>query len=187
MRLGALAGVLTTFAAVAVAGALAAGHHGASPDRGAAQRLTAAHTTQLAAWESAVHPIILSAGQVVALGPRQGAQQLQSSEFSSATNQHMAAGWVARLTQLRAQLHKLQPPPFLGNVQTLLDRSLAGYIDASRALLAATTATVARRVSLINAADAAGQAADRLYDQATAAIAAQRATLGLPVDWSGSS
>ena len=133
-----------------------------------------------------MQPLIQSAGQVVALGPRQGAQQIETGEFPAATNRHMAAGWVARLTTLRGQIASLPSPDFLGNVRGLLDRSMAGYVAASQDLLMASTATGPRRTALLAASTTAGRGADRLYDQATAAIAAWRTTLGLPADWSKS-
>jgi hypothetical protein len=185
MRRGALAGAVCTLATFLVVGLLVSGHHTRS---GTPHGSTSpAQRVQLAAWASAVHPLILSAGQVVALGPRQGVQQLQSGEFSAIANQHMAAGWVARLTRLRAQVASLHAPSFMTDAQSLLDRSLTGYLSASQDLLAASTATGSRRQSLLDSANAAGRAADRLFDQATAAIAARRALLELPVDWSGSS
>src|SRR5438067_4840649 len=187
LRWGVVAGVLTTLSALAVVSVVAGGHRSRASADHRHQVVLAAHRAQLAQWEAAVHPLILSAGQVVALGPRQGAQQLAGNEFSAATNHHMAEGWVTRLTQLRAQLAATKAPGILTDAQSLLDRSLAGYIAASQDLLAASTATGARRTSLVNSADVAGRAADRLYDQATAAIAALRARYGLPVDWSGSS
>jgi hypothetical protein len=187
LRWGAIVGALTTLTVLALVSVLVSGHNSRASAGHGRRSAMAGQRVQLAQWEAGVRPLILSAGQVVALGPRQGVQQLQSHEFSAATNQHMAAGWVARLRQLRTELHSLKAPRFLSDAQSLLDQSLAGYITASQNLLAATTATGSQRASLLNDADVAGRAADRLYDQATAAIAAWRATLGLPVDWSGSS
>lgn len=184
---GAAIGVLTTVGVLAVVGVVLGGHHSRGSARLVGKPTATLQQAQLTRWEADVHPLILSAGQVVALGPRQGVQQLEGHEFSAATNKQMAEGWVARLTQLRAQLTALDAPIFMAGAQSLLDRSFAGYITASQDLLAAATTTGARHTGYLDNANAAGRAADRLYDQATAAIAAMRAHLGLAVDWSGSS
>lgn len=185
MRRGALMGAVSTLAVFAVVGVLLSAHH-TGTRRNQAASITV-RRAELAAWESAVHPLILSAGQVVALGPRQGVQQLQGDEFSAATNHHMAEGWVASLTRLRAQVAAVHAPSFVSDAQSLLERSLAGYLAASQDLSAASTSTGQQRRSLLDSANAEGRAADQLYDRATAAIAARRASLGLPDDWSGSS
>ena len=67
----------------------------------------------------------------------------------------------------------------------LLGSAMQGYITASRDLLAAASATGAQRTELLAQASAAGKAADATYDKAVAAIAALRAELDLPTDWSG--
>jgi hypothetical protein len=183
-RWGALVGILVTFAAIAAFALVAGGHRGGVTAGNRPSAAVVAQRAQLTTWETAVAPLIQSAGQVVALGPRQGAQQIETGKFSAATNRHMAAGWVARLTALRGQIAALPSPAFLGKARALLDRSMAGYVAASQDLLAATFATGSRRTTLLDASTTAGRTADRLYDQATAAIATWRDTLGLPADWS---
>ena len=180
---GALVGMGITVLAITLF-ALLVGHHGNTAS-GTSQHVVSQRQS-LSAWEAKVHPLIERAAQVVALGPRQGAKQIEGSEFSVATNQKMASGWVASLTAVRGQLSGVAAPAFLADAQRLLDQSIDGYITASQDLLSATTASAPRRASLLTASAVAGRNADHLYDEATAAIAKWRATLGLAADWSAS-
>jgi hypothetical protein len=146
----------------------------------------AARQSAVATWEDAVHPLISSGGQVVALGPRTAAADLASHKVPDAQMRSMASGWVRRLSDLREQIAAVPTPPQLRAAHDLLDRAMAGYVDASSDLLAATSATGARRSQLLSDAAAAGKAADQQYDKAMAVIAGLRAELDLLPDWSGS-
>ncbi len=180
LRLGVVAGALVCTAALAGAAVLAGqGGSGSTP------RVDPAQRSALVAWEDAVHPLVQSAGQVVALGPRTGIADIAEGKEPDAQLQQMAAGWERRLTVLQRQVAALSPPEFLEPAAATLNDAMAGYVTAASELSAAATAHGARRTSLIAAASAAGKNADHLYDQATAAIAHWRSRLGLPTDWSG--
>ena len=180
VRLGATAGIAAALIGLLVFAALSS--------RGSDENLhgLAARQAALVDWEDAVHPLISTGGQVVALGPRGAVADLAQHKVADAQMQGMAGGWVRRLTELRQQIAAVATPPQLQTAHQLLDTAMAGYVTASEQILAATSATGARRTELLNQATAAGQAADHQYDLAVAAIARLRAELDLPTDWSGS-
>ena len=150
-----------------------------------ASALFAERQAAIVRWEALVQPLVLSGGQVVALGPRTGIGEIQRRKLSTPVLQNMASGWVRRLSALNQQIAAVPTPDFLRPAHALLSEAMDGYVSASRNLLAATTATGARQTQLLDEAAAAGTAADRTYDRATAAIADWRAQLNLPTDWSG--
>lgn len=170
---------LGVVAALMFAGVTSLGSPGARPDVAAERR------TAIVTWQAAVHPLVLSGGQVVALGPRTGVGQIQEGELAPAVLADMAGGWLRRLSALDAEIAAVPTPDFLRPAHALLNDAMDGYVTAARHLLAAATATGPRQAELLAAAVAAGTAADRTYDRATAAIAAWRAQLNLPTDWSG--
>lgn len=178
LRLGAVAGVVAAVAVLLVVALLASGtsSHSAAPKPDA---------SALVVWEAAVQPLVTSGGQVVALGPRTAVAQLAQHKVTDAAMKDMASGWVRRLSQLDGQIAAVPTPDFLRPSHALLGSAMDGYVTASRDVLAATAATGARRDQLLRDASAAGKAADHDYDRATAAIAALRAQLSLPTDWSG--
>ena len=180
LRVGAvagLAGVLAVLLVVALLSSRSPGHSRSD---------LAARQTAVANWEDAVHPLISSGGQVVALGPRTAAADLASHKVPDAQMQTMATGWVRRLSDLREQIAAVSTPPSLRAAHDLLDGAMAGYVTASRDLLAASSATGAQRIQLLGDSTTAGKSADHQYDLAIAAIARLRAELDLPTDWSGS-
>jgi hypothetical protein len=180
MRLGAAAGVVAGLVILLVFALVSS-----RPSDDGAPDLAARQAAVLD-WEDAVHPLISSGGQVVALGPRNAAADLAAHKVSAAQMQTMASGWVRRLSALREQIAAVPTPPSLRSAHDLLDTAMAGYIAASEDLLAAASATGARREQLLNEAATAGKSADHTYDLATAAIARLRTELDLPTDWSGS-
>ena len=138
------------------------------------------------AWEDAVHPLLESGGQVVALGPRQAIGQLREGSVTAAAMTDMAGGWVRRLSELQRQIAAVPTPASLRPARELLDVAMTGYVQASRDLVAAATADVAHREALLTSAAAAGTAADKKYDEAVAFVASLRDQLDLPPDWSHS-
>jgi hypothetical protein len=180
LRVGAVAGVAGVLVVLLVVAALSSRSHGHSgSDRAARQ-------TAVANWEDAVHPLISSGGQVVALGPRTAAADLASHKVPDAQMRSMASGWVRRLSDLREQIAAVSTPPSLRAAHDLLDTAMAGYVTASNYLLAASSASGSQRAQMLSDAATAGKAADHQYDLATAAIARLRAELDLPTDWSAS-
>jgi hypothetical protein len=143
-----------------------------------------ARQAALVSWEAAIQPLVSSGGQVVALGPRTSIAQLQEHKVTDVEMRTMASGWVRRLSELQQRIAAVPTPGSLRTAHDLLGRAMSGYVTASRDVLEATSVTGARRTQLLQAAAAAGKAADHSYDLAVAAIAAQRAELSLPTDWS---
>lgn len=137
-------------------------------------------------WETAVHPLILTGSEVVALGPRTGVADLAQHKVPDAQMRTMATGWVQRLSELRAQIAAVTTPPSLRGAHDLLDTAMAGYVTASRDLASAAAATGPRRDQLLADAATAGKTADQNFDLAAATIARLRADLKLPTDWSAS-
>lgn len=182
LRMGVVVGAVVTVAALVGAGLAASQSGGSSP---ATQHGNASARSALVSWEGAVHPLVVSAGQVVALGPRTGVAAVAHPTLPMAQLHHMASGWATRLSALQQQVAGVRAPGFLHDADSLLDQAMAGYVTAANDLLTATTARGWRRTALLNDASAAGKSADHLYDLATAAIAAWRVRLGLPADWSG--
>ena len=158
----------------------------AAPQPAAAGTLLAERQAAIVRWEEAVQPLVLSGGQVVARGPRTGIGDIERGTFPTLVLQDMASGWVRRLSALDQQIGAVSTPDFLRPAHALLGEAMEGYVTASQNLLAATTATGAQQTQLLEDAAAAGNSADAIYDKATAAIAAWRAQLNLPTDWSSS-
>ena len=183
IRIGVLAGIVVC--ALALVGAAVVGSH-PSPDGSASNATARQQQATLISWEADVHPLVVAAGQVVALGPRQGVSEVANRTKPADQLHRMAAGWHGRLVALTAQLAATPTPNFLARAHALLNRAMTGYVDATKSLLAATTARGLRRTSLLAAATAAGKTSDRIYDDAVAAIAQWRSRLGLAPDWSGS-
>jgi phosphatidylserine/phosphatidylglycerophosphate/cardiolipin synthase-like enzyme len=179
LRLGAVAGIvaamalLLVFALLSSRGSPSGGHS----DLGSRQ-------AALVSWEAAVQPLVESGGQVVALGPRKALGQMEGHTVTDVEMRTMATGWVRQLSQLQQQIAAVPTPQALRSAHEQLGTAMSGYVTASRDVLEATSATGARRAQLLKAAAAAGTAADHTYDLAVAAIAAQRAELSLPTDWS---
>jgi HPt (histidine-containing phosphotransfer) domain-containing protein len=183
LRFGAVGGIAGALALLLVLAALAGRSSG--PRRSPLIEL-ADRQAAVESWEAAVHPLIESGGQVVALGPRKAIGQLQQGTITPTAVEDMATGWVRRLSELQRQLAAVATPVSLRRAHELLGSAMAGYVQASRGVLAAASETGARRAELLTAAAAAGTAADKTYDDATAAIASLRAALSLPTDWSAS-
>ncbi|MBK5307709.1 MAG: hypothetical protein JJD92_13570 [Frankiaceae bacterium] len=183
MRLGVVGGVVGALALLLVLAVLASG---SSEPRTSPLVELADRQEAVTTWEAAVHPLIESGGQVVALGPRKAIGQLRDGTATPSAMTAMANGWVRRLSDLRQQLAAVPTPAALRPAHQLLDAAMSGYVQASRELVAAASATGTRREELLTAAAAAGTAADKTYDEATAAIAALRSQLHLPTDWSAS-
>jgi hypothetical protein len=181
LRIGAVVGIAAGLAVILLVALLSS----RSPSGGAAEE-RAAQQLAVDDWENAVHPLVLSSGEVVARGPRTGVADLAGRKVGDARMRTLASGWVRQLSELRTQLAAVATPVALRPAHDLLDTAMAGYVTASQDLLDAASATGARRAGLLTAAAAAGKAADRQYDQAAAAIAHLRAALNLPTDWSGS-
>ena len=179
---GIIAAVLLA-AVLSTTGVLSSGSSATRPS--SASALFADRQAAIVRWEALVQPLVRSGGQVVALGPRTGIGEIQRRKLSTPVLQNMASGWVRRLSTLNQQIAVIPTPDFLRPAHALLSEAMDGYVSASRNLLAATTATGARQTQLLDEAAAAGTAADRTYDRATAAIADWRAQLNLPTDWSG--
>jgi len=184
LSVGAIAGIVVCVAALAGA-ALIASHSSSQPGTTipANER---AQRVALVSWESAIHPSVVAAGQVVALGPRTGVSDVANRTQPDAKLRAMATGWASRLTVLASQITAVTTPVFLTSVHELLDNAMSQYVAATHALVAATSARGARRTSLLVAATAHGKNGDHLYDEAAAAIAGWRARLGLAPDWSAS-
>jgi hypothetical protein len=180
LRIGAVVGIAAGLAVILLVALLSS----RSPSGGVAEE-RAAQELAVDDWENAVHPLVLSSGEV-ALGPRAGVADLAGRKVADAQMRTMASEWVRRLSGLRTQMAAVATPVALRPAHDLLDTAMAGYVAASQDLLDAASATGARRAELLTAAAAAGKAADRQYDQAAAAIAHLRAALNLPTDWSGS-
>lgn len=149
-----------------------------------ASDLTVERRAAIVRWQAAVQPLVLSGGQVVARGPRTGIGDIERGTLPTPVLADMASGWARRLAALKQEIAAVPTPDFLRPTQALLQEAMAGYVSASLSLLAAATATGARQTQLLDEAAAAGNAADRTYDRATAAIADWRAQLNLPTDWS---
>jgi hypothetical protein len=179
LRLGAAAGMGAGLILLLVFALLSSG-------RSTSRHDLAARQTAVAKWEDAVHPLISSSGQVVALGPRNAAADLTSHRVPDAQMRSMASAWVSRLSDLREQVAAVPTPAQLRSAHDLLDTAMAGYVTASRDLLAASSETGPRRIQLLGDSTTAGKTADHQYDLAISALARLRAELDLPIDWSTS-
>jgi hypothetical protein len=179
LRLGAVGGIVAAMALLLVLALLSSRgpQSGGHSDLGARQ-------AALVSWEAAIQPLVSSGGQVVALGPRTSIAQLEEHKVTDVQMRSMASGWVRRLSELQQQIAAVPTPGSLRTAHELLGTAMSGYVTASRDVLEATSATGVRRTQLLKAAAAAGKTADHSYDLAVAAIAAQRAELSLPTDWS---
>lgn len=182
-RLGAAAGGLLVLVLMLTFGFVAS----SSRPGGATLSATelASRRAAVADWEAAVRPLIVSGGEIVALGPRVAVGQIRDQSLPDAVMAGKASRWITRLTALTEQIAAVPTPAPLREAHDLLGAAMRGYLTASRDLLAATRATGTRRADLLTAAAAAGTAADHTYDQAMAAVARLRTQLGLPTDWSG--
>jgi len=166
---GALVGIVVCASVLAVAALIASR---SSSSRGTTSNADVrAQRTSLVSWESEIHPAVLAASQVVALGPRQGVSEIANKTQPIAELRVMAIGWHARLTVLAGQIADVSTPPFLQSAHVLLNQAMAGYVHAARSLLFAVPASGARRTSLLSTATADGRAADKVYDAAVADIA----------------
>jgi hypothetical protein len=183
LRLGLVGGIVASFLLLLVVALLGSG---SSQPRTSSLIELADRQQAVVAWEDAVHPLLESGGQVVALGPRKGIGQLRDGSVRAAAMTDMAGGWVRRLSELQRQIAAVPTPASLRHAHELLDVAMTGYVQASRDLQAAANASGARREALLTAAAAAGTAADKTYDEAVASIASLRDQLNLPPDWSRS-
>ena len=184
VSIGALVGIVVC--AAGLAGVALVGSRSSSSRGTTLSSAERAQRAALVSWEAEIHPAVVSAGQVVALGPRRAVSEVANHTQPDAQLRGMAIGWHARLVVLRAQLAAVAAPPFLQSAKTLLDLAMAGYVNSARSLLLATNAHGARRTSLLVAATANGRAADHKYDEAVAAVASWRSRLDLAPDWSAS-
>ena len=185
VSVGALVGFV--LCASVLAGAALIASRSSSSSRGTTTSAAVrAQRAALVTWEAAIHPAVLAAGQVVALGPRQGVSEVANRSQPAAQLRTMAIGWHVRLTVLASQIATAPAPSFMRSAGVLLNQAMAGYVHAARSVLLAIPARGARRTSLLSTASADGRAADKAYDAAVADIAIWRTRLGLAPDWSAS-
>lgn len=182
---GALVGIVVCASVLAVA-ALIASRSSSSSRSTTSTATVRAQRAALESWENAIHPAVLAASQVVALGPREGVSEIANRTQPTAQLRVMTIGWHARLTVLADQIAAVATPTFLRSAHVLLNQAMAGYVHAARSLVLAVPAHGARRTHLLSTATIDGRTADKVYDAVVADIAMWRTRLDLAPDWSAS-
>lgn len=145
----------------------------------------AADRRAVTAYDEALQPLLGDGGQVVAQGLKPGVADVAEGALDDEVLARMANGWVASLRDVTADVAALPAPPPLEEVSVRYERALRTYVRAAEALAAATRATGDERAGLVEAAAAFGRTADRLFDEAEAAMSAHRTWVADPTDLRG--
>jgi hypothetical protein len=139
---------------------------------------------QLLSYERQLTPIVKDGGGTVQEGLKPAITDLtQSHIVPPASIANEADRWAASLRQDRAKLAAVHPVPATLRAmhQKFLD-ALNGYAAAADALAAAGRAPAAGRSAALSRVYRAGQSADTVYDEASAALQQARKQLGLGAD-----
>lgn len=140
-------------------------------DRAAAPAASSDRFEEAVAYRDDVEPLLKDGGQVVGMGLKPGVADVANERYGQEVLVSMAAGWADELGGIRAEVGAIEPPRFLAETHWLFLQSLDGYTNAALALKAAAAAEdTARRDELVDLAATLGEAADRLYDRAAAAL-----------------
>lgn len=167
--LGAVVGCLAALVVVRITWHAAGGDVAVAPGEGPARGV-------VAAYEAALEPLLEDAGFVVAQGVRPGVGDVAEGRLPAEVLTTMATGWAAELRAARAAVAALPRHRGLDGVAAAYDRALAAYVEVAEVLREAAAAGGSRRQALLDRVADLGPVADRLYDDARAALEALAGT-----------
>ena len=130
-------------------------------------------------YESAVLPIVREGGRVVQQEMKPSIRELGGNEITQKTAVDRAAGWRAVFTRIGADLIALDPPGFLGDIGRRWSIAVDGYLKIPDLFDQAAKQTGSARAALLAQAAAAGDSADKLFDDAAGVLQYHRRRLGL--------
>jgi hypothetical protein len=160
-------------AALAIAMSIVVATSGASPQRGVTR-------AQIVAFEHAVDPLVSRGGQVIQEGMKPAVTDLDRDHVTPpAFIAHEADGWASALSDVRQRIAGLTVPAGLTAQRRTLLSALDMYVAAAHTFKQAAVAPAAQRKALISNGISQAQSADRIFDQAAAAIQADRRHVGL--------
>jgi len=160
-------------AALAIAMSIVLATAGSSHPRGVTR-------AQIVAFENSVDPLVSRGGRVVQEGMKPAVTDLDQDHVTPpAFIAHEADGWASELSDLRQRIAGLNVPAGLTAPRRTLLSALDMYVAAAHTFKQAAVATAVERKALISNGISQAQSADRIFDQAAAAIQADRRQLGL--------
>ena len=130
-------------------------------------------------YESAVLPLVREGGRVVQQEMKPSIRELGAGEITERMAHDRVAGWRTAFTRLGADLMALDPPGFLGDIERRWTAAVDGYLKIPDLFERAVTQTGDARARLLTEAAAAGESADKLFDDAAAVMQYHRRRLGL--------
>ncbi len=138
----------------------------------------------LVAYERAVLPLVQDGGRVVEQGMKPAVNDLQYAHIvPPAVIGSEGDGWVRSLRVVRQKLVRVAPPVGVATVQRTFVTAVDGYIRAATVFAAAARSQAGpERSRRIQDGIQTAQAADRVYNQASAMLQRLRHAVGLPSD-----
>lgn len=134
--------------------------HGTQSDRAA-----------IVSFAAEIERLSVDGGQIVTEGIKPGIADIADRALPDEVLAGMARGWVASMDEVRRAIAALDAPGELAAVAVRYERALITYVRTAETLLEASTAAGDRRAALIDLAISLGTDADRLYDEASDALA----------------
>lgn len=164
--------VSATAAVLAAVGLVVAAGHGGSS--------SSDETSAVAAYASSAQGLTHDGGRLVVQAIKPGIDDLYFGRVTPQGFRDEAVGWGQQLEQVRVRLAALTAPPQLSHAAQLYDQSLRGYEAALDAFVAASRQPQDQLRAAISAAAHVAANADRVDDEADAAVTAELARVGLP-------
>ena len=123
-------------------------------------------------YAEAVRPVLTDAGRVVVLGIRAALTDYSQGKTNADRLRGEAQAWDTALGGYADRLRAVEAPAFLERAKTRYLEALAGYRAVGRRVAEVADAPVAARAAYVTEIAALGNAADRVYDEADALVAA---------------
>ena len=122
---------------------------------------------------------IQNGGRITEQEMKPSLSELREGKLTQTAALERARAWRFAFEGIRAELSALRPPAFLGDITHKWSVAIDGYLVIATRFEDAARARGAERTRLINAAADAGNAADKLFDEAARVMQFHRRRLGL--------
>lgn len=127
------------------------------------------------AYADALKPILSDGGKVIVLGIRPALTDYSLGKNRPGQLEREAEAWDSALAGIEDRVAGVAAPAFLEPAKAKYLESLAKYRELARRLGAAATVPKAQRDVVVTEVAAIGTAADKIYDEAEAMVAAASA------------
>jgi len=130
---------------------------------------------ELLLYQAEIYPPLANGGRTVEQGMKPAVPDVRAGKVAASE----AEGWVMSLRAVREEVLLVDVPPGLRDAAGLFATALDKYVEAAETFQQAAGAGAAERDTLVDAAVALAEEADRAYDDASRVIQQWRRRLGL--------